>query len=181
MARGSVYALVCLSAMLVACADQRTPSASDQAATADWPQVEFGRCCRLRLPPKMAEVPQYGGARDPSYVRYERPGLTIVGEFRAQAEIPSQQTTQTGWTEESILIDGREAELVSYDARDAPFLGGRTMHVRVLLPEAPTREGPPTQARGMQFAGTAHCKETADCEAALLALRMIDFAPLRSN
>lgn len=178
-ARVSLVSLSLVSAAIVsACAG---PVSRDQKASADWRPLIFDHCCVVRVPKNLLQVPQRGGASNPTFIEFGRPGLNIVFEFTPQAGFPEAQSTQTGWLRSKISVDGRRADIVSYDAPDPEFRGGKQLHLRIPVPEKETFQSAPAPEKGMQLGATANCRTEADCEIARTVFRLVDFPPYRGE
>jgi hypothetical protein len=88
-------------------------------------------------------------------------------------------TIQKGWAEEHIEVDGRKADLVSYEAQELDYGGGRSIHVRVALPEKDTYLSRPASDKGMELGIGILCRTPSDCDEGRRIARTADFPPYR--
>jgi len=153
--------------------------AKEEAVPSGWRTVRIDGCCAVSLPPAMTSPPVEAGAHDPVR-RFVRPGLAVSLEYGHQVSFPRMHTIQRGWAQERIEVDGREADLVSYDAQEADFGGGRAIHVRVQFPEKETYLAPPAPNKGMELGVNILCRTPADCEEGKRIARTADFPPVRT-
>jgi hypothetical protein len=151
-----------------------------EAVPEGWRTVRVERCCAVSVPPAMTTPATEAGAYDPVR-RFVRPGLVVGLEYAHQVSFPRMRTVQKGWAQERIEVDGREAELVSYDAQEQGFEGGRSIHVRVPLPENETFLSRPTPEKGMELGIAILCRTDADCEEGKRIARTADFPPFRGK
>lgn len=155
---------------------------ADQEAVVDtpdgWRTVTFDRCCQIARPAGFKEIPKPAGVGDQTFFSFGDEAAEITFEYRPQVGFPEGPLGQTGWTTRTLTVDGRSADLVSYDARDA-FAGGRTLRLRVSRPNEPTFQSAPTPAKGMELGATGHCRDEASCAIVEQIYQSIDFPPLR--
>ena len=143
-----------------------------------WRTVTFDRCCQINLPPSLREIPKPAGVADQTFMGFGNGSAEITFEYRPQVGFPEGALGQSGWSKASITVDGRDAELVKYDARD-DFSGGRTLRLRVTLPDEPTFQSEPTASKGMELGATGHCRDDTSCAVVEQIYQSIDFPPLR--
>ena len=150
----------------------------DSAAPAEWRTVTFDRCCEIALPPDYREIPKPPGVIDPTFITVGDGSSEITFEYRPQVGFPEGTLGQTGWLKTSIQVDGQNADLVRHDAQGA-FAGGRTLRLRVRLPDEPTLQSAPAAANGMELGATGHCRAEASCATVEQIYRSVDLPPLR--
>ena len=144
----------------------------------EWRTITFDRCCEIALPPGFREIPKPPGVVDPGFIAVGDGSSEITFEYRPQVGFPEGALGRTGWSKETVLVDGRNADLVRHDAQDA-FAGGRTLRLRVRLPDVPTLQSAPAAANGMELGATGHCRDEASCATVEQIYRSIDLPPLR--
>lgn len=145
---------------------------------AGWRTVTFDRCCEIALPPDYREVPKPAGVVDPTFTTFGDGSSEITFEYRPQVGFPEGPLGQTGWSKETLAVDGRNADLVRHDAQDA-FAGGKTLRLRVRLPDEPTFQSEPAAAAGMELGATGHCRNANSCAIIERIYRSVDLPPLR--
>lgn len=167
----AVVAAILLTGSLAACSAD--PGRVQQAVPADWRAVAFDPCCVIHVPPGFRDIPKPSGVRDPTFIVVGNDATEIVFEYRPQVGFPEGPLGQQDWSQGRMKVDGQDADLVSYAATDA-FSGGRTLRMRVRLPEAPTHQSAPTPERGMELGATANCRTEADCDVARRVFSLIN-------
>lgn len=148
------------------------------APPSEWRTIRFERCCEIALPPDYRELPKPPGVVDPTFITVGDGSSEITFEYRPQVGFPEGALGQTGWSKETVLVDGRDADLVRHDAQNA-FAGGRTLRLRVRLPDVPTLQSAPAAANGMELGATGHCRDEASCATVEQIYRSIDLPPLQ--
>lgn len=155
---------------------------ADQEATvetpAGWRTITFDRCCQIALPPGFREIPKPAGVADQTFISFGDDAAEITFEYRPQVGFPEGPLGQSGWSKETMMVDGRRADLVKHDARDS-FSGGRTLRLRVALPNEPSFQSAPTPATGMELGATGHCRDASSCALVERIYQSIDLPPLR--
>lgn len=106
----------------------------------EWRTITFDRCCEIALPPGFREIPKPPGVVDPSFIAVGDGSSEITFEYRPQVGFPEGALGRTGWSKETVLVDGRNADLVRHDAQDA-FAGGRTLRLGGFLSDTIARHG----------------------------------------
>lgn len=176
-ARRTVVPVWTSAAIVLLSGCEREPE-SGSATPPGWRTITFDRCCEIALPPGFQELPKPPGVIDPTFITVGDGASEITFEYRPQVGFPEGALGQTGWSRQTIPVDGRDADLVGHDAQDA-FVGGRTLRLRVKLPDVPTLQSAPAAANGMELGATGHCRDEVSCATVEQIYRSIDLPPLR--
>lgn len=148
----------------------------NQEVPSDWRRVLLNGCCAINVPPDMT-TPMSPAGTVTDVKTLARSGLSVSFQYASITDFPAVRTGQLGWSQDQLEIDGRRADMVAYDAVEPAFSGGRSIFVRVMLPENSTFMSAPASEQGMELGVSMICRTEADCDTAMEIVNAIDFPP----